>query len=243
LLGAMLLCAAAALGTQSRGAFLAIGAMALMLWMRSQRKFVSGAFIAIIAVMLLAFLPASWEARMHTIQDYQDDASAMGRINAWWNAIHIANDRFLGGGFEIYNSTIFARYAPVPNDVHAAHSIYFQVLGEHGYVGLFLFLLVGAFSFWTAGRIRREARARAETLWLYHLAGMIQVSMVGFAVGGAFLSLAYFDLPYNVMVTLVACKYWLREKRWESEPTGAFGSSVPVGRLSRHTIALPSPKA
>jgi probable O-glycosylation ligase (exosortase A-associated) len=188
-------------------------------------------------VLVLAFMPASWEARMQTIDDYQQDGSAMGRINAWWNAVHLANAHFMGGGFDIYRPDIFEKYAPNPTDVHAAHSIYFQVLGEHGYLGLLLFLAMGAFTILSTMRIRREAKKRAETLWLYHLAGMIQVSMAGFAVGGAFLSLAYFDLPYNIMVMVVAGTHWLREKRWETETTGAFGSSVPVGRLPRSIAA------
>jgi hypothetical protein len=50
-------------------------------------------------------------------------------------------------------------------------------------------------------------------------------------VGGAFLSLSYFDLPYNIMVMLVACRFWLLERRWETEKTGAFNSAQPVGRL------------
>ncbi|MBK7184325.1 MAG: O-antigen ligase family protein [Ignavibacteria bacterium] len=85
------------------------------------------------------FLPEQWFARMDTINEYQSDASAMGRINAWWMAWNLAKDQFFGGGFDIYNLANFSRYAPVPNDVHVAHSIYFQILGEHGFVGLFLF--------------------------------------------------------------------------------------------------------
>ena len=63
----------------------------------------------------------------------------MGRINAWTMALNLAKDNFFGGGFSIYESAVFARYAPDP-EARAAHSIYFQVLGEHGFVGLFLFL-------------------------------------------------------------------------------------------------------
>jgi hypothetical protein len=33
---------------------------------------------------------------------------------------------------------------------------------------------------------------------------MIQVSMVGFATGGAFLSLLYYDVPYYLMAAMVA---------------------------------------
>ncbi|MDE2396827.1 MAG: putative O-glycosylation ligase, exosortase A system-associated [Burkholderiales bacterium] len=233
LMAVMVLTALAALGSQSRGALLAIGAMALMLILRSRRKVMGTLVVAVTGVLLVAFMPASWEARMHTIDTYQQDASAMGRINAWWMCFHLANDRFLGGGFSSYDAATFAKYAPNPHDIHAAHSIYFQMLGEHGYVGLALFLILGAYSFLTAGKIRRQTKKQPEGQWAFELSSMIQVSMVGFAVGGAFLSLAYFDLPYNVLVALVACKYWLAEKRWETEPEGAFGSGAPLGRLPK----------
>ncbi|MDO8450866.1 MAG: putative O-glycosylation ligase, exosortase A system-associated [Rhodoferax sp.] len=231
LLVLMLLSATAALGTQSRGAFLAIAAMAVVLWIRTKRKVIGGALITLSAVALLAFMPASWEERMRTIGNYEEDGSAMGRINAWWMAFRLANDHLFGGGFEIYTGSIFARYAPMPNDVHAAHSIYFQVLGEHGYVGLILFLLIWFFAFQTAGKLRKQALKRDETQWLHHLAGMCQVSLVGYAVGGAFLSLAYFDLPYNILVTLVVSLRWLQGERWETEPQGAFASAAPVSQI------------
>ena len=82
-----------------------------------------------------------------------------------------------------------------------------------------------------AGNIRKESAKRPETQWLHHLAGMCQVSLVGFAVGGAFLSLAYFDLPYNIVVVLVVAQRWLRDKRWEAEPQGAFGSLAPHSEI------------
>lgn len=226
LLVLMVLSATAALGTQSRGAFLAISAMVLVLWFRSRRKIVAGVFISLMTMALLRLMPSTWEERMQSIENYEDDASAMGRINAWLMAFKLANEHIFGGGFEIYTANIFARYAPVPNDVHAAHSIYFQVLGEHGYVGLILFLLIWFIAFRTAGKIRKAALKRAETQWLHHLAGMCQVSLVGYAVGGSFLSLAYFDLPYNILVMLVVSMRWMQEKRWEIEPQGAFGSAA-----------------
>ena len=232
LLVLMLLTAVAALGTQSRGAFLAIAAMAVVLWVRSRRKLLGGVFIVLVAAGMLAMMSESWEARMRTIQNYEQDSSAMGRINAWTMAFNLANSRFTGGGFEVITPELFARFAPVPHDLHAAHSIFFQILGEHGYVGLALFVSIGAFGFLTASRIRKQALQRPETLWAHDLAGMIQVSMVGYAVGGAFLSLAYYDLPYNVMVMLVACRFWLLERRWETEKTGAFNSAEPVDRLA-----------
>ena len=235
LMALMAISAAAVLGTQSRGAFLAILAMGAVLWVRSQRKAAAAVVTGVLGLALTAFMPASWEERMGTIGSYETDGSAMGRINAWHMATQLANDRFLGGGFSIYTSELFAQYAPVADDVHAAHSIYFQVLGEHGYVGLILFLCVGLFAFATASRIRRESLHRTDAQWLYHLAGMAQVSMVGYGVGGAFLSLAYFDLPYNVLVMLVAGLAWLHDKG--AAKTGAFGAAATLAELRRRPPA------
>lgn len=230
LLTAMMLCATAALGTQSRGAFLALSAMGVVLWFRSKNKIIPAIGLIIFSVALLAFMPASWENRMWTIESYQEDESAMGRITTWIAAFRIANSNFLGGGFDIYRPEIFAQFSPAPDLVRAAHSIYFQVLGEHGWVGLGLYLLVLILALTTASQIRKEAVKSLETQWLHQLAGMCQVSLVGFAVGGAFLSLAYFDLPYNILVVLVVGLRWMQAKRWEIEPQGAFGSSVQLSQ-------------
>jgi putative inorganic carbon (HCO3(-)) transporter len=213
---AMLLCATAAIGTYSRGGFLAIAAMGAVLWWRSQRRLLSGVLLALVAACLLAFMPAEWEARMGTIATYEEDASAQGRLNAWLMAFNLANDRLLGAGFETTSDALFAQYAPVAY-ARAAHSIYFQALGEHGWVGLALFLAIGTYGFIVAARVRRLSRQVPDGRWLLTLAGMIQVSMVGYAVGGAFLSLAYFDLPYNILVILVACDRWIAERRWVLE--------------------------
>ncbi|MGI9025279.1 MAG: putative O-glycosylation ligase, exosortase A system-associated [Burkholderiaceae bacterium] len=203
---AMLLCALAAVGSHSRGALLAIAGMGLFLWWKSRNKFGMGIALFAVALGMLAFMPDDWMARMQTIQTYDEDSSAMGRINAWWMAFHMASDRLFGGGFDIYDFDTFARYAPNPLDVHAAHSIYFQVLGEHGFIGLFLFMGIGAFTWAAASDAKRKARGITDMEWIGSLMDMVKVSMVGYAVGGAFLSLAYFDVPYYLLVIVVATR-------------------------------------
>ena len=200
----IILCAFAALGSYSRGALLGIAAMLFFLWLKSPKKVAMGVVMVCLIPVAIAFMPDKWGARMDTIKTYEEDQSAMGRINAWYMAFNMAKDRpLVGGGFEIYNRTAFALYAPVPDDVHAAHSIYFQALGEHGFVGLGLYLtmvwLVWRKTVW----IVRVARERAALKWAAQLATMIQVSMVGFAVGGAFLSLLYYDVPYYLIAIVV----------------------------------------
>jgi probable O-glycosylation ligase (exosortase A-associated) len=141
-----------------------------------------------------------------------------------WN---LARDKFFGGGFDVYQGPVFAIYAPDPDDLHAAHSIYFQVLGEHGFVGLGLYLLVGVLAWRSAGWIMRHGGARADLRWAAGLAAMIQTSLAGFAVGGAFLSLAYFDVPYYLAAILVATRA-LVERRLAEPPAPAPQKEAPA---------------
>jgi len=224
---AMVLCAIAALGSYSRGALLAIAGMGLFLWLKSKHK-VRIALLFILAIpLMLAFMPEGWDERMSSIQAYEQDASVMGRFNAWGMAFNLAKDRpFVGGGFEVTEPGTFARYAPNKIDVpRAAHSIYFQVLGEHGFVGLGLYLLFG-FLTWRSGQwIIRNTRDLDGYQWASSLASMIQVSLVGFAIGGAFLSLLYFDVPYYLMAAMVATRILV-----EKELVEQTALAMPVKR-------------
>ena len=200
----MLLCGLSALGSYSRGALIGIAAMVVVLWLRSPGKLKAGLIMAIVIPFAINFMPAKWTERMDTIKTYEEDGSAMGRINAWIMAYNLAKDDPLtGGGFITWTPAVFAQYAPDPTDVHVAHSIYFQVMGEHGFVGLALYLLLAFLTWRRAGWIRRKSKQREDLAWAAELASMIQVSLVGFGVGGAFLSLAYFDIPYYLMAMVV----------------------------------------
>ncbi|WP_345794448.1 putative O-glycosylation ligase, exosortase A system-associated [Thauera sp. JM12B12] len=209
LMAAMLLTAVAVLGTQSRGAFLAIAAMGFVLWLRSPHKANSAFFIVVIAAVLLAFMPDSWFERMGTIRTYQEDGSAMGRITAWKMTFNLANDLFFGGGFYIYTPFVYALYQPDFVKSVVAHSIYFSVLGEHGWVGLGLFLTIWFLVWRDAASLRKRVKGVDDLLWVHHLAGMCQVALVGYLVGGAFLSLAYYDYPYNLLVIIAVTQRWL----------------------------------
>ena len=218
LAASMLLTAITVLGSYSRGALIAIGAMAVLLWWKTGRKPGWGIALLVVAAASVSFMPEQWWSRMDTIGGYQQDASAQGRINAWHMAWNLAQDRFFGGGFMISDPSVFRIYAPVPEDVHAAHSIYFQVLGEHGFVGLFLFVAIGVLTWLTAQRLIRECSDTPASRWAADLGAMVQVSMVGYAVGGAFLSLAYFDLPYDMMAAVVVAAGVVRKRAATDAP-------------------------
>ena len=204
LLAAIVLCGFSVLGSHSRGALLAVTAMLAVFWLKSRNKLATGFALALLVPLAIGFMPEKWEDRMRSIQNYEQDSSAMGRINAWTMAFNVARDRpFMGGGFDMESPNVYGRYAPDPSIVRSAHSIYFQMLGQHGFVGLALFLLLWYLVWRDASWIIRQSRSRTELHWASNLAHMIQVSLVGYAVGGAFLNLAYYDVPYNLLIALV----------------------------------------
>lgn len=232
---AMVLCGASILGSHSRGALLAITAMLAVLWWRGKNKLATAVVLALFGVVYLSFMPEEWWARMASIQTYEEDQSAMGRINAWWMAFNIAKDNFFGGGFSIYNKFVYGMYAPDPSFIVSAHSIYFHMMGEHGFVGLFIYLCLWLATWMSAGWLRKQGGLQPETEWCQHLGSMVQVALVGFAVGGAFLSLTYYDLPYNLMALTVAARVWLQSGAWrheaalELESKRIFGIQVFLG--------------
>jgi putative inorganic carbon (hco3(-)) transporter len=165
---------------------------------------------------------------MATIETYEEDRSAMGRISAWWTAWRIAQHYPFGVGLNAFRPELFAAYSPYPDMVHAAHSIYFQVLGHHGYVGLILFLAIWISTWRSANWLRGQKGLPYQAQWAADLGAMCQVSLVGYAIGGAFLSLAYFDLPYNIMVMVVLARVWVTNQKWKVEPVSATGHwSIP----------------
>lgn len=203
LASAMVLSGIAAIGSQSRGGLLAMAAMGLFLWLKSRQKFMMTLYLTVAVAIMASVMPQSWYDRMNTIQTYEEDASALGRINAWHTAFNVAKDRVTGGGFEMFRPPTFRQYAPEPWRVHDVHSIYFEVMGEHGFIGLALFLALALFTWLRANQVIRECKNDPERKWAADLAAMIQVSLVGYGAGGAFLGLAYFDLTYHLMITLV----------------------------------------
>lgn len=191
-------------GSHSRSAFLGIAAMSVFLLLKSQHKLAVGVAGVIVAATLASFMPAEYWGRMESIRTYQEDASAMGRINVWRTAVNIANDRITGAGFEYYGPRAFNKYAPIPEDIHSSHSIYFQALGEHGWIGFAMFAFIWLYVWSRCRRIFRQANANENGTAMALLAGMIQVSLVGFAVGGAFVNIGNWDMMYYLAITTLA---------------------------------------
>jgi putative inorganic carbon (HCO3(-)) transporter len=191
------------LGSYSRGALLGGGAMLVLLWLKSGNKARTGLALLLIIPLIVLLMPENWFGRMETINDYKSDNSALGRLNSWQFATNVALHNIAGGGFLTFTPSVFLIYAPDPQNIHAPHSIYFQVLGEHGFIGLAFFLTVLILAWRTGTRVIRACEHQPQTKWASDLAKMCHASLAGYAVGGAFLSLAYFDLLYDIVIILV----------------------------------------
>lgn len=197
--------------------------MIVLLWFKSRRKALFGILALMALPAMINFMPDHWFSRMETIKTYEEDLSAMQRVFAWQFGYDIASSRVTGGGFGAFSGENYRSYSPdlvieamsygMPEHLvyQAAHSIYFGVLGEHGFIGLILFLLM-LLAWWkTAGTVVRLGRSRKDLQWASDLAAMIQVSIVGYAVGGAFLSLEYFDLVYHLIAVTVLLRVLVDE--------------------------------
>lgn len=226
LVAAMVITLFAVIGSQSRGALVALAATAAVLWFRSSGKVVSGVVIVAAVAAVITFMPDTWVARMNTLNTYEQDQSAMGRVQIWETAFLLARMRpLVGSGF------LGTQYAEIVNMVtpgttpRAAHSIWFEVLGEHGFPTFLIWLSIIAAGAVYSLRIARATAGRTDLRWAHDLARMSQVSMVAYVVGGSFLSLGYWDFFWTLIVVLGATHGIVR--RAVAAP-GASEAAAPV---------------
>jgi probable O-glycosylation ligase (exosortase A-associated) len=238
-LGVMVCTLLAVIGTYSRGALLALVAAGAAYVFKSRSGVLLALLAAVLVVSLPAVLPASWLERMSTIQTYERDASFEGRRAAWTTSLNIAKARpFTGGGFSAVDLDAVAQQFQSPGSLKAgkaAHSIYFEVLGDTGFVGLGLYLLMVASAALNTSLVLAATRGRAELAWANLLARMLQVSMVAMLVGGAALSMAYYD---GFLVLLALTTSLLQVVR-RAESLSADADGLPVWRRATPAIGAP----
>jgi probable O-glycosylation ligase (exosortase A-associated) len=213
----------AVLGTYSRGAVVGLAVTVVALAIKSRHR-MRLAFLAGLAIAAaVQFMPEHWHARVATISEYEEDGSVQGRFESWRYALEVVRDSpVIGGGFEIFRGNQAATTAA---GYRSAHSIYFEALAEHGYVGLALFLAIGIGTYLSASAILRRTRDHADLAWAADLAAMVQVSIAAYATAGLFLNLATFDLYYHLVATAVITHVLVRRRLAAAAPAGAPATS------------------
>jgi len=231
LLAMALLSMVATLITHSRGALLGLLVILPLLFLKSRAKLLILPLLIVAGLVGPSLMPSNWTEKMETIEAYEQDISANQRLTSWWVAYQLAKDSpILGGGFRTFTTEIYLTYIPdyiYANQQQDAHSIYFQVLAEHGFPGLALFLGLMVSTFVSLRYLVHVTRDRADQLWINDCAKMVEISLAGYAVSGAFLSMSYFDLFYHLVVITVLLKVFVARAAAEAPaPSGA--EIVPV---------------
>jgi O-Antigen ligase len=214
--------------------------------------------VASLALMAaIPFLPASFTERMGTITAHEGDQSASTRVAVWKWTIDFAKEHPLGGGFDAYRSNSFTyqmrkvtgtgagqkiEYQTVTESARAYHSSYFELLGEQGYVGLGLWLVLQLLGLWHMERLRwrfgkRSGQDGPDSLngrasWQWGLATALQQAHVVYLVGAAFVGIGY--QPFLFMLIGLQCALWSYVKRTEAPRRTVW---------SRRNALLPQPQA
>jgi probable O-glycosylation ligase (exosortase A-associated) len=190
--------------TYSRGGVVGLVVVLVVLFVSARRRLLLIPVVAIGLVAFAMFAPGQWIDRMESLEDVSNDGSAQLRMMSWRVALGIAEDRpVFGGGFKVFvHRATYDIYMPeYPRAFgHDAHSIYFNLIGEHGWGGFAIFVTLVVCALLKLGTIRRLSRTNPEAAWAGNYAHMIQASIATYLTTGAFLSVAYFDLAYQLII-------------------------------------------
>ncbi|HEY3618643.1 MAG TPA: putative O-glycosylation ligase, exosortase A system-associated [Candidatus Sulfotelmatobacter sp.] len=230
--------------TYSRGALVGVCAMGAVFWLRSRAKFATALLIAVLAVSIYSVAPEQWFKRMGTIETYQDDGSAMSRIHLWQVSLRIAElHPITGGGFRVTfwptvtNNMLRGTDLGRLTKPRAAHSIYFDALSEHGWVGLSLFLMILGYSWVNCAWLTRHSRNRPDLAWANLLGRMGQAVLVGYATAGAFASQAYLDEYWCIIFIFEAARRLLAK---QIAPAGALAAVGPMRMPASRQAVTPA---
>src|SRR4051812_43877472 len=150
--GLIFACLLIPVGTEARTGIICIGVVTFLLLRDVKRRFLYAALMGVVGLGALPFLPHSFSSRMETISGYQADSSAASRLAVWGWTWDYVQHHPMGGGFDAFRGnrlqvTISTGSQTVSQQVmidegRAYHSSYFEMLGEQGFPGLFMFLIL-----------------------------------------------------------------------------------------------------
>lgn len=206
---------ASALSSWSRGALLTMGVVTILLLWHSKRKYLVLPVILIGGFLAVQNLPDEWFGRMGTIETYQEDSSAMGRIEVWKDGwYHTLKHPFTGAGFEGWRWVTQRDW----------HNSSIEMMSEHGFIafGIWISMILGTLISLTL--LPRKARGIPGLEWVSNYSYMLRTSLIAYYVGTSFLGLSYWDILYHlIFISVLVKQFALREidnyKRENSETT------------------------
>jgi putative inorganic carbon (HCO3(-)) transporter len=235
------------IGTEARTGLVCIGVLGLLLLRNTKRRFLYIGAACALGAAAIPFLPSSFTSRMDTIQGFKADESAGTRLAVWGWTWNYALDHPMGGGFEAYRqnriqvSTVnqagggdsqISSVQSQADEGRAYHSAYFEMLGEQGFPGLIIFLLIHGIGLVRMEVIRRRyRRAEGEDEWISPLATALQNFQLIYLVGALFVGIAYQPFVYLMIAGQIGFDTWLtRRERGARRQSRVFAPYPPPER-------------
>jgi putative inorganic carbon (hco3(-)) transporter len=246
------LCINCIVATFSRGGFLGLVAAALAyatFHPRRVRLLLAFAFIGSLAFVVP--LPEGYTERLATLQELQEDVDTPrgdvteGRFYFWGLAINMAQEHPAGVGMRNFSAQ-FAGFDATTGaygrrrDVHSSH---FQILAEQGYLGAASWTLSFAYAFWVGWIIRNRSRtpglSAEHKTFLESTSTALMVSMAGFLIGGATVSMALNELTWLTFAILASLDYVSKRLCKEAADQGAPVGRAPAAPIREAAYAKP----
>lgn len=208
-------------GTYERTGLVGLAVFGVAFFIKSKRKILTACFGIALALGFAYHSSSAWDKRMQTIGAYDEENSALGRLLVWQWTLNYTLDHPLGGGFEAYridriefpdnNKTAFGI---------AFHSMYFEMLGEQGWIGLTLYLAIIAISFVQLWRVERYARRIPDLAWCADLASSLLVMLAVLVTCGAFIAVAYRGMNFYTFAISTSLSEYVRRVQQAGRTTG-----------------------
>jgi putative inorganic carbon (HCO3(-)) transporter len=211
------LCLLSVLFTFSRGGFLTLVVVGGLLIWRSKRRLMVGGLLALALCGFLLFtseqFTQQYVERAQSIQDYEEDGSAQGRLNAWTTSWRVFLDYPWTGVGPNNLQAVYLRYSPQEERFRVAHNAYLQLLAECGLPAVLLFVAALCVTWWRLQRLR----TLTPLPWVEVQARMLQISVVAYMVGSMFLNTAYSELIYYLMGLSVGLEVVARSEAGQAD--------------------------
>jgi putative inorganic carbon (hco3(-)) transporter len=235
------------IGTQARTGLVCIAVLAVLFLRQTKKRFLYLAGAALVGAAAIPFLPSTFSNRMETIRDYKSDESAATRIAVWKWTWEFVQEHPFGGGFDAYRINKVRYDIPVIDDNgfdtgavdrkeivdagRAYHSSYFEMLGEQGFPGLIMWLIIHVGGVWrmeVIGRLYKK-RDRPDEAWVPPLARALQNAQIIYLVGSLFVGIAFQPFVYMLVGMQIGLDTYLTRRRGEAAWTPIRGRSNRAG--------------
>jgi probable O-glycosylation ligase (exosortase A-associated) len=233
------------IGTQARTGLVCAAILAGLMLLRAKRRILYGSLIAGAVLISIPFLPASFTARMSTIQNHQADESAGTRMAVWRWTMDYASEHPMGGGFDAYlqnklryntvktvgtGDTVVLQTTMIEDKGRAYHSSYFEMLGEQGYPGLAMWLMLNLMCLVRTEMLRRRFLRVTEgpDAWVSPYALAMQQGHIIYLIGSLFVGIAFQPFIFMLIALQIGVDTYMTRRQREAAWRPVVGSAVPA---------------